>query len=169
MVKRAVARWLAANLEPSKSSNVDQLELIDRFQDHANSELAGLRVSNNQLIGFLEEMFRTSKFDEATGRINGVHWKKVKPVVYEPKPEVDPKDQALEVRLVTFLNQGSVFVQRGEAGFSTAAFAGWRDVWLTSIGAEIRHDKIDHEAAQAFLDGSSMVEARDDGLWYVRS
>lgn len=169
MVKRAVARWLAANLEPSKSSNVDQLELIDRFQDHANSELAGLRVSNNQLIGFLEEMFRTSKFDEATGRINGVHWKKVKPVVHEPKPEVDPKDQALEVRLVTFLNQGSVFVQRGSQGFTTAAFAGWRDVWLTSIGAQIRHDRIDPKEAQAFLERSLMVELRDDGLWYVKA
>jgi len=169
MVRRAVCRWIAANLEPGKSANVDFLDLVDRFNDHAASNLAGLTVSNARLVSYLEEEFRTAKFDEATNRIHGVNWRKVAPVVYEPRPSKSPEDQALAVRLMAFLNQGSVFIARGSQGFSTAAFAGWRDSWLTQVGAQIRHDKIDHEAAQKFLDGSSMVEARDDGLWYVRS
>jgi hypothetical protein len=168
MVRRAVCRWIAANLEPGKSANVDFLDLVDRFNDHAASNLAGLTVSNSRLIGYLEEEFRGAKFDEATNRIHGVNWRKVTPVVHEPKPEVDPKDQALAVRLMAFLNQGSVFIARGSQGFTTAAFAGWRDVWLTSIGAQIRHDRIDPKEAQAFLERSSMVELRDDGLWYVK-
>jgi len=117
----------------------------------------------------LEEEFRGAKFDEATNRIHGVSWRKVTPVVHEPRPSKSPEDQAMETRLLTFLNQGSVFIARGEKGFTTAAFAGWRDVWLTSIGAEIRHDRISLEEAQTFLERSSMVELRDDGLWYVLS
>ena len=168
MVRRAVCRWIAANLEPGKSANVDFLDLVDRFNDHAASNLAGLTVSNSRLISYLEEEFRGAKFDEATNRIHGVNWRKVTPVVHEPKPEVDPKDQALAVRLMAFLNQGSVFIARGSQGFTTAAFANWRDVWLTSIGAQIRHDRIDPKEAQTFLERSSMVELRDDGLWYVK-
>ena len=169
MVRRAVCRWIAANLEPGKSANVDFLDLVDRFNDHAASNLAGLTVSNSRLIGYLEEEFRGAKFDEATNRIHGVNWRKVTPVVYEPRPSKSPEDQAMETRLLTFLNQGSVFIARGSQGFTTAAFAGWRDVWLTSIGAEIRHDRISLEKAQTFLERSSMVELRDDGLWYVLS
>lgn len=170
MVRRAVCRWIAANLEPGKSANVDFLDLVDRFNDHAASNLAGLTVSNSRLISYLEEEFRGAKFDEATNRIHGVNWRKVTPVVHEPKPEVDPKDQALAVRLMAFLNQGSVFIARGSQGFTTAAFAGWRDVWLTSIGAEIRHDRIDPEEAEKFLKQSEAVRWDEDSqLWFVKA
>lgn len=168
MTRRAVCRWIAANLEPGKSANVDFLDLVDKFNDYANSELAGLTVSNARLLSYLEETFRTAKFDEATNRIHGVSWRKVTPVVHEPRPSKSPEDQALETRLVTFLNQGSVFVQRGEAGFTTAAFANWRDSWLTQVGAQLRHDRIDPKEAQSWLESRhDLVELRDDGLWYV--
>lgn len=170
MARRAVCRWIAANLEPGKSANVDFLDLVDRFNDHAASNLAGLTVSNSRLIGYLEETFRTAKFDEATNRIHGVNWRKVTPVVYEPRPSKSPEDQALETRLVTFLNQGSVFVQRGEAGFTTAAFANWRDSVFYGGFYHLQHDKIDFDKAEDFLKRSPMVRYDEDArLWFVTS
>ena len=168
MVRRAVCRWIAANLEESKSGNIDQLDLIDKFQDHANSQLGGLRVRNQQLVGFLEEQFRGVKYDEPSGRINGIIWRKPKEVKWVEKPSKSKEDSALETRLLTFLRQGNVFVARGGAGFSTAAFANWRDSWFYGGFAHIRHDRIDPEEAQSWLESRhDLVELRDDGLWYV--
>lgn len=169
MSRRAVCRWLVTNLEPGKTSNIDFLDLIDRFNDHANSELAGLQISNSRLVSYLEEQFRGAKFDEKTNRIHGVNWRKVEPKVWEPIPTKSPEDSALEVRFTTFLSQGSVFVQRGEKGFTTAAFANWRDSWLTSIGAQIRHDKIDFDEAQSWLESRSDLVRYDEASqsWFI--
>lgn len=169
MVRRAASRWLVSVLESSKSSNVDMLDLLEKFNSHSNSDLGGLRISEGQLLSILELNFPEAKIDKKTGRIHNLTWKKPKVVEVKPIPTRSREDIAMEGRLLAFLNQGSVFIARGSQGFTTAAFAGWRDVWLTSIGAQIRHDRISTEEAQAFLERSSMVEARDDGLWYVRS
>ncbi len=170
MARRATCRWMVANLEPSKSSNIDFLDLIDKFNDHANSELAGLQISNSRLVSYLEETFRTAKFDGETNRIHGVSWRKPKEVVHEPRPSKSPEDQAMETRLLAFLNDGNVGVARGEKGFTASSFAGWRQSWLMSGGARIVHDRIDPKEAQTFLEKSGLVRWDDENkLWFVKA
>jgi len=167
MVKRAISRWLVATLEPSKSGNIDFLDLVDRFNDHSNSELAGLRISNAQLVSYLEELFK-AKHDEPTGRIHGVCWRKVEPRVWKPKPTKDPKDQALETRLLAFLNDNNVGMKRGEMGFATSSFAGYRQSWFYGGYFHLKHDRIDHDTAEEFLKKCEMVRYDEDiQSWFV--
>jgi hypothetical protein len=144
--------------------------LVDKFNGYANSELAGLTVSNARLVSYLEEEFRGVKYDEPSGRINGIRWRKVTPVVYEPRPSKSPEDQAMETRLLAFLNDGNVGVARGEKGFTASSFAGWRQSWLMSGGARIVHDRIDPKEAQTFLEKSGLVRWDDENkLWFVKA
>lgn len=170
MSRRAVCRWLVANLEPGKTSNIDFLDLIDRFNDHANSELAGLQISNSRLVSYLEEQFRGAKFDEKTNRITGVNWRKPKEIKWEPIPTKSPEDRAMETRLLAFLRYGNVFVARGEKPFSTSNFANFRDSVFYGGAAHIQHDRIDHDKAEEFLKRSPMVRYDEDArLWFVTS
>jgi len=169
MVKKAVSRWLVATLEPSKGANVDFLDLVDKFNDHSNSVLAGLRISNGQLISYLEESFKGVKYDEASGRITGVNWRKQRKIEFKPIPTKDPKETAMECRLNAFLTDHDRDIKRGLKPFKTADFASYRQTWLMSGTFTVQHDAIDFSEAEEFLKQSGMVELRDDGLWYIRS
>jgi hypothetical protein len=167
MVRRAASRWLVSVLESSKSSNVDMLDLLEKFNSHSNSDLGGLRISEGQLLSILELNFPEAKIEKKTGRIHNLTWKKPKVVEFKPIPTKSPEDSAMEIRMLAFFGDRDQRIRRGEAGFSTADFANYRQSWLTSAGASLRHDRIDPKAAQAFLERCVMVECRSDGLWWT--
>jgi len=170
MVKKAVSRWLVATLEPSKSANVDFLDLVDKFNDHSNSVLAGLRISNGQLISFLEESFKGVKYDEASGRICGVNWRKPRKIEFAPIPTKDPEETEMECRLNAFLNDHDQDIKRGLKPFKTADFASYRQTWLMSGTFTVKHDAIDHGKAEEFLKRSGLVRWDEDSRsWFVKT
>ncbi len=169
MVRRAASRWLVSVLESSKSSNVDMLDLLEKFNSHSNSDLGGLRISEGQLLSILELNFPEAKIDKKTGRIHNLTWKKPKVVEFKPIQTKSLEESRMEGRLLAFLNAGNVFVARGEAGFTTSSFSNWRDSWFYGGYYHLRYAEIDFDEAEAFLKKSEMVGLRDDKLWYVRS
>lgn len=169
MVRRAVARWLAANLEPSKSANIDFLDLVDKFNDHSNSELVGLRISNGQLISYIEEIFKGVKFDKDSGRLHGVNWRKPRKIEFKPLPVKDPKETAMEIRLGEFLNDRNQDIKHGKVGFKTIDFANYRQALLMGGFYKVGHDMIDFKEAQAWLEKRDDLVESKDGLWYIRS
>jgi len=170
MVRRAASRWLVSVLESSKSSNVDMLDLLEKFNSHSNSDLGGLRISEGQLLSILELNFPEAKIDKKTGRIHNLTWKKPKVVEFKPIQTKSLEESRMEGRLLAFLNAGNVFVARGEAGFTTSSFSNWRDSWFYGGFAHIRHDRIDPEEAQTFLEKSGLVRWDDENkLWFVKA
>lgn len=168
MVRRAASRWLVSVLESSKSSNVDMLDLLEKFNSHSNSDLGGLRISEGQLLSILELNFPEAKIDKKTGRIHNLTWKKPKVVEFKPIPTRSREDIAMEGRLLSFFNYSNVGYHRGTLGFPTSTFARWRDTYFQGGSVVVKYDVISIDEAQRWLESrTDLVEFRD-GLWWTR-